>query len=124
MKTPEEIKKGLECALCDEPADLCGEDCPCWSAYSPAEMRQDEHVSDALHYIQQLESRVPRWIPVEERLPEEGKNVLIFVKCMNNWWHIEVDWRIGGCWFNNAETDWNKITHWMEMPEPPEEGEE
>lgn len=65
-----------------------------------------------------------RWIPVEERLPEEGKNVLIFVKCMNNWWHIEVDWRIGGCWFNNAETDWNKITHWMPLPEPPEEGKE
>jgi hypothetical protein len=61
------------------------------------------------------------WIPVEERLPENGKNVLIFVRTMPGWWHIEVDWRDGNSWYNNAETDWNKITHWMPLPEAPEE---
>lgn len=63
---------------------------------------------------------IPRWIPVEERLPEDGKNVLIFVSTMSSWWHVEVDWRTGNSWHNNAETDWNKITHWMPLPEPPE----
>lgn len=64
---------------------------------------------------------IPRWIPVEERLPEDGKNVLIFVRTMSMWWHMEVDWHTGNSWHNNAETDWNKITHWMPLPEPPKE---
>lgn len=57
MKTPDEIKKGLECALCDEP-DECSENCPCWSAYSVAEMRRDMHINDALAYIEQLEAKI------------------------------------------------------------------
>lgn len=74
-------------------------------------------------YIEQLESLVPRWIPVEERMPEDGKNVLIFVRTMSMWWHMEVDWHTGNSWHNNAETDWNKITHWMPLPEPPKEAQ-
>lgn len=62
-----------------------------------------------------------RWISVEERLPEDGKNVLIFVRTMSRWWHMEVDWHTGNSWYNNAETNWNKITHWMPLPEPPKE---
>ena len=145
MKTPEEIKKGLECCMVEE---CFGERENCPYTADPAlcvgvmcgdalaliqqlekdknDLLEERELNDFLRdRVKQLEAKYkPRWIPVEERLPDEGKNVLIFVKCMNNWWHIEVDWRIGGCWFNNAETDWNKITHWMEMPEPPEEGEE
>ena len=118
MKKPDEIKKGIElCIHMDGPCSECPYDKVSYNLNECSKAL----LEDAMAYIRQLEARVPRWIPVEERMPEEGKNVLIFVKCMNNLWHTEVDWRIGGCWFNNAETDWNKITHWMPLPEPPEE---
>lgn len=135
MKTPDEIKRGLECALCDKPADLCGEKCPGWSAYSLAEMRQDEHVSDALAYIQQLETKshqlikkteqleahVPRWISVGERLPPMGE-VLI-----SHCGHVCIAWHHGKGTFETGSrmmlvVGRHDITHWMPMPEPPKGG--
>lgn len=70
MKTHEEIKKGLEC--CTIP--LCAE-CPYDSEASCVVKNED-----ALAYIQQLEAKVPKWISVEERLPEKYSPVVIAYK--------------------------------------------
>jgi len=49
MKTPEEIKKGLECCFpCEEPDCI---DCP----YRRVESCADTRIDDTLAYIQQLE---------------------------------------------------------------------
>ncbi len=49
MKTPEEIKKGLECCLSVDALACCK--CP----YSGNGCGEDEELKDALAYIQQLE---------------------------------------------------------------------
>lgn len=64
MKTPEEIKQGLK---------YCGYaircfDCPYFDGNECEEALED----DALAYIRQLESQVPKRISVEERLPEKS----------------------------------------------------
>ena len=90
-----------------------------------------------------LKSEVPRWIPVEERLPDKPGHYLV---CTNvNYWH-------GGCMDKNGSSsnagttdgyagttlsvldcfyditgDWNRVcnahvTHWMSLPQPPKEG--
>ena len=146
-KTLDEVKKGLECALCDEPADICGEDCPCWSAYSTAEMRQDEHVADALSYIRQLEAdnaqqarcienltdklnalndALPRWISVEERLPEEGE-LVVFIPTINQGsiyvGKLSHTGARGGVLFENRQGRTTMKYYakcWMPLPEPPE----
>ena len=61
-----------------------------------------------------------RWIPVSERLPNDGEFVLTYKngqfevqeyeKRRNGW--------ISGDWFWSLCT----VTHWMPLPEPPEEG--
>lgn len=61
------------------------------------------------------------WIPVSERLPNDGEFVLTYKngqfevqeyeKRRNGW--------ISGGWFWSLCT----VTHWMPLPEPPEEGE-
>lgn len=58
-----------------------------------------------------------RWIPVTERLPREMETVLVtdgknvgWSFCVNDYGTME---------FYSAST----ITHWMPLPEPPEEGE-
>jgi Protein of unknown function (DUF551) len=56
-----------------------------------------------------------RWIPVEERLPELGVDVLVLHSGKR-----EVAWRhvVDGDWMSNAAL--GEITHWMPLPEPPE----
>lgn len=60
--------------------------------------------------IREQEER--RWIPVTERLPDIGKDVLIYSKEDG----VDVDY-YGGDMFGY----WN-VTHWMPLPEPPKEG--
>ena len=61
-----------------------------------------------------------RWIPVTERLPEIGRNVLV------------VDRVTGGVstahlndfnWFVFSDGRGHGASHWMPLPEPPKEGE-
>ena len=115
MKTPEEIKKGLEGCGADKP---CGE-CP----YRPeVDLCIGMIALDALAYIQKLEAQQPRWISTKERLPEDGQKVIATFKNQES---VIVD----QARYSNGEFDfaswayvWHEnITHWMPMPEPPKE---
>ena len=120
MKTPEEIKKGLEC--CGNSGKCKG--CPYYGGY---ELCMGTLSEDALAYVQQLEQRLvevnktsPRWISVGERLPENKQKVIATFK---NEGGIIVD----QARYSNGEFDfaswayvWHEnITHWMPMPELP-----
>ena len=58
-----------------------------------------------------------KWIPVTERLPEYGQEVIVCshrtvlpLVFTTNFWDAEHD-------------NWQGITHWMPLPEPPKEVE-
>ena len=56
-----------------------------------------------------------KWIPVTERLPYAYKKVLTYERIRG----IQVN-------FCNDDGEWwigSKITHWMPLPKPPEDGE-
>lgn len=74
MKTPEEIKKGLEC--CSVAA--CGF-CP-YEYSCNLENGFTEVSNDSLAYIQQLEAAQQKWISVDERLPDNEQDVIICAK--------------------------------------------
>lgn len=67
-------------------------------------------LSTAISALREQEER--GWIPVTERLPEVGKNVLVYSEmygvCVDCY-----DWGTFGCCY---------ATHWMPLPEPPKEG--
>lgn len=118
MKTPEEIKKALDC--CNQFRsgghwNICSK-CPCDIGIGRCDGTLE---TDALAYIQQLEAQVPRWISVEERLPEDNKTV--FVVCKDGFTTMMLfrdgDW----CWYGNTD---DSITHWMPLPQPPKEEKE
>ena len=62
-----------------------------------------------------------RWIPVTERLPEQGDVVLIYTKHED----IQVfqwDDNYGGWVGDRYNYSKRMVTHWMPLPDPPKEG--
>ena len=71
-------------------------------------------------YKQGYEDGKPKWIPVTERLPEEGERVLF----TDGAWVGEGYINKRGKWqryLNQSYTDVMAldVTHWMPLPEPP-----
>lgn len=63
--------------------------------------------------------KIPRWVPVEERLPEDGAEVLAWSQFGFAYVDLWIDgaWKIDG--LVNGENE--VVTHWMPLPKPPEE---
>lgn len=75
-----------------------------------------------------MEMRRNGWFSVKDRLPEQGKNVLVYIERNAYYrngeiarkreiaigWHIEGRWHVDGC---------SKVVgfYWQELPEPPKE---
>ena len=64
-------------------------------------------------FVYGYDAAKPEWVSVEERLPEDGDEVIVVSDgktCAS--WHEAGDfgWAVGG-----------KVTHWMPLPTPPEE---
>ena len=120
MKTPEEIKKGLVC----EPGTC--EQCP----YDPANCEW-EAKGDALRLIQRLEAQVPKWISVEERLPEKhgqmvvglynqhGADKALLFPYVFTWHAYGSNGYVNGPHFSDEGLDGLKVHYWMPLPEPP-----
>ena len=84
----------------------------------------DQRVSELLDEVDELESKIPRWISVEERLPEHEDDVLLYVEDYGSW--ITLGRKSGDGWYVNEAAEGggpkplDRFTHWMPLPEPPE----
>ena len=85
----------------------------------------NETLDQAADAIEELSK--PRWIPVTERLPKEEEiywcytNMGIMCECRwtNNRWGLGESDKWG--WNIMDVPQYQKVTHWMPLPEPPEE---
>ena len=121
--TSQEIVQALRCCKIGVPCEKCpvvgNKDCFEEVNTAAAELIERLTAENAA-----LREKVPQWISVEERRPEPGKRVLatdgVFV---------------GEAYRTSADT-WRRydgiamrdcigsvVTHWMPLPEAPEEGE-
>ena len=118
MKTHEEIKRGLDCCTkCVDFFDGCSQ-CP----YNGEKLICYELQIDALAYIRQLEQRVPRWTSVKERLPEDDDHYLVW-SSYNGCAEVAMYWGDGEWLTDDIVNITRMVTHWMPLPEPPEEDE-
>lgn len=58
-----------------------------------------------------------RWIPVEERLPEEKQRVIVRCERVGT----SVGWILWGNWMTDIGPGAVKVTHWMPLPKAPKE---
>lgn len=78
----------------------------------------DDAIAALSEYVAAIE---PRWIPVEERLPDRYIRVLAFVKCEPHE-HPHAIGFVGslGLWsLDELHEPSAVVTHWMPLPEPP-----
>ena len=87
----------------------------------------DETINGMVETIEQLENELEKykWIPTNERLPEDDVAVLISIE----WGGISLAYRIDGCWrwdYESFESEFfsdNEVLAWMPIPEPYKESE-
>ena len=111
-----------------------------WAALvlkNQAEERRGLGGKDTREYVKRLRATAkrlrqmaePRWIPVGDRLPEEGVDVLV---CESSFVHMKTGEThqllnlaslTNGCWSSSDEGMTLSVTHWMPLPEPPAHGE-
>lgn len=124
-KTPEEIKKALEC--CSK-SDGCPQECPYYDVPSCGGTLK----LGALAYIRQLEAQVPKWISVEEQLPERHGQMCVGLYTQHGapkaqsfpylfTWHAYGDnGYVNGPHFSDEGLDGLKVWYWMPLPQMPE----
>lgn len=135
----EEIVKALRCCLTHRNEAGC-EQCPYWIEVPTPEGLRETIGSAVLHrcdtdrlgmdgaaLIERLTGRCARyaeeiavlqekirWIPVEERLPDQCIDVLVRYRDK----HVLLGTAMCDDWIEEDLED-GKITHWMPLPEPP-----
>lgn len=130
MKSPDEIKKGLEICSCDEDRDKCVR-CPYFDGTCRNDLNAIE--KDALALIHQLEAQVPRWISVKEnekpRLRQDCLCICSYSDTKNHEWDYMMVLRwmgegdngyVNRPHFQHEGMNGMIVTHWMPLPEPPE----
>ena len=105
----------MACPICDQKPINC--DC------TAEERRQYAEIEDLEGEVDRLRAE-RQWIPVSERLPDDGQQVLIAQRLPG--WTDEMPTRTQSSWYEHEEfcgegddIPHQCVTHWMPMPEPP-----
>lgn len=134
MKTPEEIKKGMECL--DKMQFFMGQRAgrELW-ADKPHDIQQKDLVAynrdieTVRNLVQLLESQVPKWISVEDRLPDAKLAVLAYGRRKIRKTgttelpapHVAYTRGEDEGWFTWDYGDYVYVSHWMPLTAPLEE---
>jgi hypothetical protein len=85
--------------------------------------KQNQRILSELKAVERRLQEMAKWIPVSERLPEDGGDlVLVNVdrSCNYEIQMRDIGWHDDRGWHRRAETKQpGSVTHWMPLPEPP-----
>lgn len=127
METNELVKALRKEAAANPCAGLCSA-CDISECMTRLQIQAADRIEKQDAEIKALRDKVPEWIPVSERLPEPEKMVLLTVSgkfknisFVDAYELGEFDTDEG--WILEMWPEWKdpKVTHWMPLPELPEE---
>lgn len=127
METNELVKALRKEVAANPCAGLCSA-CDISECMTRLQIQAADQIEEQDAEIKALRDKVPEWIPVSERLPEPGKMVLLTVSgkfknisFVDAYELGEFDTDEG--WILEMWPEWKdlKVTHWMPLPELPEE---
>ena len=84
---------------------------------------KDLIIQDLRRENAKLRARVPQWISVDERLPENFISVLGYMTDAGEFPPVRECYTVGNAFFFPALGDVHPVSRWCEMPKPAEEGE-
>ena len=115
------------CARCEYEPVCHGDGCAIIQKAADRIANQSTHIAALQQEIEKLRGQLPRWIPVEERLPNLDELVLVIASgkpqeniTLDN--AVELAELYSDGWCLEIWPEWTKaaVTHWMPLPEPPE----
>ena len=107
---------GVRCEEIDKALATGGFD-----ATYPCMMHQSDVIELLVSALRDALAKVPKWISVEERLPEEGERVLCTDgHCVFEQYRVPLSCVYGTWDRGGLKSPMQNVTHWMPLPEPPE----
>ena len=80
----------------------------------------DARIEELEDELAEAQSKVLRWIPVLEQLPEDGQSIIVCFEGGGMTGQVgEATFDKRGGWFSTERGAWS-ASHWMPLPEPPE----
>ena len=80
---------------------------------------KDLIIQDLRRENAELRARVPKWISVDERLPENFISVLGYMTDAGEFPPVRECYTVGNAFFFPALGDVHPVSHWCELPQPP-----
>ena len=80
---------------------------------------KDLIIQDLRRENKELRTRVPKWISVEERLPQNFISVLGYMTDAGEFPPVRECYTVGNAFFFPALGDIHPVSHWCELPQPP-----
>ena len=78
-------------------------------------------LAEMIYEVKCVEAATPRWISIEERLPESFRPVIVCRNYAKGERKIEQGMLTVNGWWKVYGTNTKSVTHWMPLPEPPKE---
>ena len=90
----------------------------CWKAEREVDEYKNTIVPALVEKVRELENR---WVPVNERKPQEFVSVLFYAPGMAPLPTVHCGYLARGCWVipGTQILQGHEVTHWMEMPAGP-----
>ena len=114
--TPEEIVKSLRAC-----GSNCCVDCVCFKKEVPCKEKDlgaAELIEQQAARIAELEAKVPRWIPVTEKIPPDQEEVLVLTRSKNGVRNVDKGYWAIDHFIHRGRAE---VTHWMPLPGWPED---
>ena len=80
---------------------------------------KDLLIQDLRRENAELRTRVPKWISVDEKLPQNFISVLGYMTDVGEFPPVRECYTVGNAFFFPALGDVHPVSHWCELPQPP-----